>query len=68
MNKIALAAVFSLLAGFAVGAWFGGGESEGDRSVELASDPEFHEDASMEDRLQRLEQIIVEERDARITL
>ena len=68
MNKIALAAVFSLLAGFAVGAWFGGGESEGDRPVELASAPELLEDASMEDRLLRLEQIIVEEREARITL
>ena len=63
MNKIALAVVFSLLAGFAVGAWFGGGESEGDRPVELASDLELHEDAGMEDRLLRLEQIIAEERD-----
>ena len=51
-----------------MGAWFGGGESEGDRPVELASDLELHEDAGMEDRLLRLEQIIAEEREARITL
>lgn len=68
MNKVAIAVVFSLLAGIAVGMWFGADELAGNGFVEPANDLAIYEDASTEDRLLRLEQIIVEERAARITL
>ena len=68
MNKIALAVVISLLAGFAVGAWMGGEEATTDRAVPLTETDALSESASAEDRLARLEQIIVEEREARIAL
>ena len=68
MNKIALAVVFSLLAGFAIGAWFSGDEAPDNRAVELAASGALPDDASAEDRLLRLEQIIGEEREARIAL
>lgn len=68
MNKIALAVVFSLLAGFAIGAWFSGDEAPDNRAVELAAPGALPDDASAEDRLLRLEQIIGEEREARIAL
>ena len=60
MNKIVLAIAFSLVAGFAVGAWFSGEEPARDQMVEQT--------ASGDDRLTRLEQMIGEEREARIAL
>ena len=60
MNKIVLAIAFSLVAGFAVGAWFSGEEPVRDQVVERT--------ASGDDRLARLEQMIGEEREARIAL
>lgn len=68
MNKIAIAVALSILAGFAAGAWFGGDAPEGERSSAAAGDQVLPEDVSAEDRLLRLEQVIAEERDARIAL
>lgn len=68
MNKIGLAVVISLLAGFAVGAWIGGEEATTGHSVQQAETSVLPESASAEDRLARLEQIIGEEREARIAL
>ena len=68
MNKIALAVVISLLAGFAVGAWMGGEAATADRSVPSTETGALPESASAEERLARLEQIIAEEREARIAL
>lgn len=68
MNKIALAVVISLLAGFAVGAWLGGEEATTGHSAQQAETGVLPESASAEDRLARLEQIIGEEREARIAL
>ena len=60
MNKIVPAIAFSLVAGFAVGAWFSGEEPVRDQVVERT--------AGGDDRLARLEQMIGEEREARIAL
>ena len=68
MNKIALAVVISLLAGFAVGAWLGGEEATTGDSAQQAETGVLPESAGVEDRLTRLEQIIGEEREARIAL
>ena len=68
MNKIALAVVISLLAGFAVGAWMGDEAATADRSVPSTETGALPESASAEERLARLEQIIAEEREARIAL
>jgi C-terminal processing protease CtpA/Prc len=54
------AIAFSLVAGFAVGAWFSGEEPVRDQVVERT--------AGGDDRLARLEQMIGEEREARIAL
>ena len=67
MHRIIVAVIISLLAGFAVGAWVGG-----DTIVPQVDAPTGTEvlgaDASNEDRLARIEQIIVQEREARIDL
>lgn len=68
MNRVALAVAISLLAGFAVGAWFGGEEPVIERPDAAASGGALPAGASVEDRLLRLEQVIAEERDARIAL
>lgn len=68
MNKIAIAIVVSLLAGFAVGAWLAGDDSEGTTAPPAAGSVILDSDSSAEDRLSRLERIIAEERDARIAL
>jgi C-terminal processing protease CtpA/Prc len=68
MNKIAVAVLISLLAGFAVGAFFGGEDAITTDSVESAESGALPESVGAEDRLARLEQIIAEEREARITL
>lgn len=68
MNRIALAIVVSLLAGFAIGAWIGGEEATSSDSMQQADTVTLPESASDEDRLARLEQIVGEEREARIAL
>jgi membrane-associated protease RseP (regulator of RpoE activity) len=68
MNKIAIAIVVSLLAGFAVGAWVAGDDPEGSTAPPAAGSVILDSDSSAEDRLSRLERIIAEERDARIAL
>lgn len=65
MNNIAIAIAVSLLAGLAVGAWFSGEDPVDDR---LSGSAVLPEDGSAEERLARLEQIVIEERDARIAL
>ena len=68
MNKIAIAIVVSLLAGFAVGAWLAGDDPEGSTAPPAAGSVILDSDSSADDRLSRLERIIAEERDARIAL
>ena len=68
MNKIAVAVAVSLLAVIAVGAWLTGEETTVDPSTERSGDSALAEDASTEERLARLEQILDEERKARIAL
>lgn len=68
MNRIALAIVVSLLAGFAVGAWIGGEGATSSHSLQQADTVALPESASDEDRLARLERIVGEEREARIAL
>lgn len=68
MKKIVAAASISLVAGIAVGAWIGGGDNGGDMTAVRAGDVPLAQGAGSEDRLLRLEQIINEEREARIAL
>lgn len=68
MNKIAIAVVISLLAGFAVGAWVSGDNAVGTASAPTAENGLVGSEASTEERLLRIERIITEERDARIAL
>jgi len=68
MNRIAIAVVVSLLAGFAVGAWVGGDDAERSATAPTAVSENPGSQTSVEDRLLRLEQIIAEERDARFAL
>ena len=68
MNRIAIAVAVSLLAGFAVGAWIVG-EEPAPTEPEAQTATEFPgSEAGSGERLQRLEQIIAGERDARIAL
>ncbi len=67
MSKITIVVAASLLAGFAVGAWVMNGESTAVPQDDANNvDPDAN--APMEERLQRLEQIIVDEREARLVL
>jgi membrane-associated protease RseP (regulator of RpoE activity) len=68
MNKIAIAVVASLLAGFAVGAWVTADDAGYRAGTPSSASGSPGDHASTEDRLSRLEQIIAEERDARIAL
>mgnify|MGYP001819778856 CR=1 FL=1 len=68
MNKIAVAVAVSLLAVIAVGAWLTAEETTVDPSTERSGDSALAEDASTEERLARLEQILDEQRKARIAL
>ena len=68
MNRIAVAVVVSLLAGFAVGAWVVGDDTGRMASVPTSAGGSPGDSASTENRLERLERIIAEERDARIAL
>ena len=68
MNRIAIAVVISLLAGFVVGAWVSGDNAVGTASAPTAENGLVGSEASTEERLLRIERIITEERDARIAL
>ena len=68
MKNIVLVVVFSLVTGFAVAAWFIGGDVGNERPVELTGPGKLPDAAGAADRLARLEQIIDEERAARIAL
>ncbi|MDH5618464.1 MAG: hypothetical protein OEZ11_07475, partial [Gammaproteobacteria bacterium] len=67
MNKIALAVVCSLLAGFAAGAWFAG-EEAGRSDAAQPGSSSLPANATVAERLARLEQMVGEERNARIAL
>lgn len=68
MKIVVAAASISLVAGIAVGAWFGGGNNGDDATGIRAGDMPLAQGAGTEDRLLRLEQIINEEREARFAL
>ncbi len=68
MNRMAIAVAVSLLAGFAVGAWIVGEEPAATEPEAQTATGFLGSEAGSEERLQRLEQIIAEERDARIAL
>ena len=68
MNRIAIAVVVSLLAGFAVGAWVSGDDAAGTANTPALEGELLASEVSTEDRLLRLERIIAAERDARIAL
>lgn len=69
MSRIIAAVIVSLVAGFAVGAWMTGDEaSETGRPAEQPAAEYFDAAAPLEERLRRLEQVITEERDARLIL
>ena len=69
MQKLIAAIVVSLVAGFAAGAWYGEDEPPADtgpahRLADVAYDPS----APLEERLLSLEQVIAEERQARLAM
>ncbi|MDJ0710850.1 MAG: PDZ domain-containing protein [Woeseiaceae bacterium] len=67
MPRIVVAVIVSLLAGFAVGAWLGSDDQEVPAAT--SSGPALlGSEASVEERIANLEQIIVQEREARIAL
>lgn len=68
MNRIAIAVAVSLLVGFAIGAWIVGEEPAATEPEAQMATEFLGSDADSGERLQRLEQIIAEERDARIAL
>jgi len=68
LNRIAIAVAVSLLVGFAIGAWIVGEEPAATEPEAQMATEFLGSDADSGERLQRLEQIIAEERDARIAL
>jgi C-terminal processing protease CtpA/Prc len=67
MSKITIVVAASLLAGFAVGAWVMNGNSTAvPQGFANNTDPDAN--APMEERMRRLEQIISDEREARLVL
>ena len=67
MPRIIAAVIISLLAGFAVGAWLGGGVQQAPEATSSAPSL-LDSDASVEERIANLERIILQEREARIAL
>ena len=65
MPKLVVAIVISLLAGLAVGAWVVGDRPD---SAATAPEPPERVDGGNEERLPRLEQMLLEEREARLAL
>jgi membrane-associated protease RseP (regulator of RpoE activity) len=68
VNRIVVAIVVSLLAGFAVGTLVMVGESNEGAPLRGSPAGALEPDVSQEDRLARLEQIVTEEREARLAL
>ena len=68
MNRIIAAIVAALLAGLAVGALVMVQKGDGATPADGVSQDLLHADAGAEDRLARLEQIVIEEREARLAL
>ena len=67
MSKITIVVAASLLVGFAVGAWVMNGKSMA-MPQGYANNTDRDANAPMEERLRRLEQIIADEREARLVL
>ncbi|MDJ0749086.1 MAG: PDZ domain-containing protein [Woeseiaceae bacterium] len=69
MSRIVGAIVISLLAGLAIGALLGNGDLPASPTNEPSDNPQMPGvDASVEERIAYLEQVVVQERDARIAL
>ena len=67
MPRIIAAVIISLLAGFAAGAWLGG-DDQATPAATSSGPVLLGSGASVEDRIDNLEQIILQEREARIAL
>lgn len=69
MSRIVAAVVISLVAGFALGAWVSGDDEDSANgpSADLAGEY-IDQSASLDERLSSLEQVIAEEREARLIL
>ena len=68
MTRVLVAVAVSLVAGFAVGAWVAAGEGDSPAGQESAARQASDPSASLEERLLSLEQLIAEEREARLDL
>ncbi len=68
MQKIVIAVIVSLLAGLAVGAWVAGDDKHEQRGPEGLPADVLSGDASVAERIARLEDILRQEREARIAL
>ena len=68
MSRIVVAVVVSLLAGLAIGAWLGIGDQAVPRVAGPASPQLPGVDAGVEERVAYLEQVVLQEREARIAL
>ena len=69
MSRIVVAVVISLVAGFALGAWVWGDDENSVNSPSAALAGEYiDQSASLDERLLSLEQVIAEEREARLIL
>ena len=68
MPRFIVAVIVSLLAGLAVGAWLAGDDELAGRDAEERSKNELNGDSSVEERVARLEEVLQQERDARIAL
>ena len=68
MPRIITAIVVSLLAGLAIGAWLGNGGDAAPGATGSSLSPMPGSDASVADRLAHLEQVVQQEREARIAL
>ncbi len=68
MPRIVVAVIVSLLAGLAIGAWLGNDDEGASQVAEPSTSAMPGSDASVEERIAYLEQIVVQEREARIAL
>jgi len=68
VSKLAFAVVISLLAGIALAMWFVGDELQETGLAGSGGDRVFQEARGLEDRLLQLEQVLAEERQARMAL
>lgn len=68
MPRITVAVIVSVLAGLAIGAWLGGGDEGASQVAGPPTSALPGSDASLEERIAYLEQVILQEREARIAL